>query len=118
MPCPSHNDARIQTIPPQCPDFLFSRSVPITRYSKYFTKLGEYKIAIQPKEGSSLEVLHFEPLYNGHVILKEFYQTIEKKRIFSINRTAQIVKGSKIEIKLHLKGAQAGGKLVISPPHY
>ena len=34
------------------------------------------------------------------------------------NRTAQIVKGSKVEIRLHLRGKQAGEKLVIYPPSY
>ena len=86
--------------------------------SQYFTKPGPYKIAIQSKDGSDLEVLHFEPLYNNRPVLKELYKTIDTNRLFSINRTAQIVKGSKVEIKLHLRGKQVGEKLVIYPPNY
>ena len=86
--------------------------------SQYFTKPGQYKIAIQSKTGSNLEVTHFEPLYNNQTILKELYQTVEKNRLFLINRTAQIVKESKVEIKLQLKGKHTGEKIAIYPPTY
>ena len=86
--------------------------------SKYFTKPGEYKIAIQTGSDSALQVLHFEALYNNRTILKEFYQTIEKDRLFSINRTAQIVEGSKIEVKLQLRGKVNEAKFIIFPPSY
>ncbi|MCK5835356.1 MAG: alpha-L-fucosidase, partial [Lentisphaeria bacterium] len=86
--------------------------------SQYFTKPGKYKIVIQSGNKSKLEVLHFEPLYNENTVLKEMYKTVQKNQVFTINRTAQIVEESKVEVKFHLKGKQAGDKFIIYPPSY
>ena len=70
---------------------------------EFIPKPGQYQVELVNRDDSICEIASVELLYNGQKVVKGMLSVEEKGKVYNINRTAQIVDETVIELKMKLK---------------
>ena len=81
--------------------------------SEYIDRPGQFLLRFDAMGNAGAEVESVRVLYDGHPVHEQVLSAVKAGEVYLLNRHAQIVEGSKIELKVRLRATQGNGAKVV-----